>query len=263
MGRPKKETKEMAVIEDTSDAVSLMSPKDLQAQISEETEKRKLITTFIKDHLKDGTDFGKIHINKTCPNKFNCSNKYHFSKDTLFKPGAEKFASLFKLRAESNKDEDTWEMLGRPSGTICYTTKLYTTKDVLVGEGKGAASVAEKGNPNTAIKIAKKRAFVDSVLSTGALSDFFTQDLEDIKDTEPEIEDTPVVPTVTYDEPGKPEISDRAKIAFLCKELNISLDGSVKERIKALTSLDMVEGNYKEIISRLEMITKERKNLTK
>jgi hypothetical protein len=32
---------------------------------------------------------------------------------------------------------------------------------------------------NNAIKIAKKRAFVDAILTTGSLSDFFTQDLEE------------------------------------------------------------------------------------
>ena len=88
-----------------------------------------------------------------------------------------------KLRATFKKDTDTWEMLGSKAGLVCYVCELWDSKDVKVGEGRGASSIAEKGNENTAIKIAEKRAKMDAVLSTGGLSDFFTQDLEDMMDT--------------------------------------------------------------------------------
>ncbi len=168
-------------------SLSLITPKHLKMQIKEETEKRKLILSFIKDHMKEGVDFGRIHIVKDCPNKYNCDNAYHFSKDTLFKPGAEKFCSLMKLRIEYHKDKDTWEMLGSSPGTVCYLAQLYTPNGQLVGEGRGVSSVAEKSSPNVAVKIAQKRAKLDATLSTGGLSDFFTQDLDD-DDTAQEIE---------------------------------------------------------------------------
>ena len=101
------------------------------------------------------------------------------SKDTLFKPGAEKFLSLFRLRVEYEKDNDTWEMLGGKSGTVCYLCKVYTMEGVLVAEGRGGANVSAEGTENKAIKIAQKRAKIDATLSTGGLSDFFTQDLDD------------------------------------------------------------------------------------
>jgi hypothetical protein len=41
---------------------------------------------------------------------------------------------------------------------------------------------------NTILKMAKKRALVDAALSAGRLSEVFTQDIEDIKDIEPETE---------------------------------------------------------------------------
>lgn len=273
---PKKKT-EVAVVElknqkPSTDSMALVSPDQLRNQIEIETEKRKLITAFIGDHLKQGTDFGKIHVFKSCPNHktpWNCTNDYHFSKNTLFKPGAEKFGSLFKMRGAYKRDNDTWEMLGSPAGTVCYICELFTARDVLLGEGRGAASVAEKGNPNTAIKIAKKRAFVDAILATGALSDFFTQDLEDMKDLEPEAEDVPVITThehkpMAVPQMAIPKISDKTKILHLCKLLDIPIDPFTEDEIKKHTGLDVKEeSNYKEIISRLEMLVKERKEAGK
>ena len=253
-----------------NDPISLMTPKELSLQIVEETSKRALVTDFIKHHLKSGTDYGKIHISKTCQNKYNCTNSYHFSKDVLFKPGAEKFCSLFKLRAEFKKDTETWEMLGSKSGELAYLCGLYTTNNVLVGEGRGVASVSEKGNANTAVKIAEKRAKLDAVLSTGALSDFFTQDLEDMQPgAELEAEDV-VVETKTVEilpsEPirfKKPTVSDKSKISYLCKLLGIDGKPDTKNRIETCTALEFEEKNYPEIVRRLEAIVNERNEAKK
>lgn len=69
---------------------------------------------------------------------------------------------------------------------------------------------------------------------------------------------------VIYDKPKEPEkkeLDTRSKIAHLCKILNIDLYASdLKDRIKALTSLELDdEDNHLEIINRLEMIVRERK----
>lgn len=172
-----------------------IAPRELAGIMAVEVEKRKMLTEYIAKHMKSGVDYGSIKIGG------------RDSKPSLFKPGAEKFTSLFKLRAAWEKDAETWEMLGSEAGTICYICKLYTLQDKVVGEGRGASSVREKGNPNTALKIAKKRAFVDAVLSTGGLSDFFTQDLEDLAGDSYDNSPVPdnVVPTVSYDEgPSNP-----------------------------------------------------------
>jgi hypothetical protein len=71
-------------------------------------------------------------------------------------------------------------MAGSKPGLFCYRCILLTQDQKPAGVGLGACDVSEKnGNMNNAIKIAKKRAFVDAILTTGSLSDFFTQDLED------------------------------------------------------------------------------------
>lgn len=161
---------------------SSVGGKDLQNLISGETEKRAIIKKFIADNMVDGIDYGRIHIAKNCPDKYNCRLDVHFSKASLFKAGSEKFVSLFKLRPVFRKDDETWLMAGSPNGLFCYVCHLISGPDITVGEGRGAAALSEKPNwtTNNAIKIAQKRAQIDAVLRTGALSDFFTQDLEDL-----------------------------------------------------------------------------------
>lgn len=181
----------------------------LQYKVDLEVEKRKVLTKFIADHMKRGTDYGPIHMKKDCPNKYNCENKYHFSKDCLFKPGAEKFVSLMNLKSLYKKDTDTWEMSGNVPGLFCYICELVDQKGKVVGEGRGSSSIQEKGSANQAIKIAEKRAKMDAVLSTGGLSDFFTQDLEDMGDAKNE---TPS-PIVEDQENIKKDILSPAPIA--------------------------------------------------
>lgn len=166
----------------SQDRLALMTPDQLREQVQIETKKRKIITDFIRKHMAEGVDYGKIHIVKDCKDKRNCKQRGHWSKDTLFKPGAEKFCSLFRLKAEYSKDTETWEMLGSLPGTIAFICKLYTSENnTLIGEGRGVCTVKEKfGDANNAVKICEKRAKTDAILGTGGLSDFFTQDLEDM-----------------------------------------------------------------------------------
>lgn len=185
--------------------------KDLAVVMQEEVQKRALITQYISHHMKEGADYGKIHIAKDCSNKYNCTNSYHFSKPSLFKPGSEKFMSLFKLTAQFDKDTDTWEMAGSEKGVFAYKCRLLDSKKRMVGEGRGISKLTEKvgWTINNAVKIAEKRAQIDAVLRTGALSDFFTQDLEDMVQVNNQYDQTPVkddaVPTITYDQDGSKE----------------------------------------------------------
>jgi hypothetical protein len=155
---------------------------DLKRAVSLETERRAIMTEFISQHMEKGVDYGPIHISKNCENKYSpekCKIRGHWSKDSLFKPGTEKFCSLLKLTPKYRRDSETWEMLGSPAGTVALICELYDQKGNIVGEGRGVCTVAEKASANTAVKIAEKRAKTDAVLSTGGLSDFFTQDVED------------------------------------------------------------------------------------
>jgi len=240
-------------LEAPADVISLLTPEAMQTQMIVETQKRKIINEFIKHHMVEKIDYGKIHIGKDCPNKYNCKNAYHFSKDTLFKAGAEKFCSLFRLRAEFEKDDQTWEMMGRKNGLICLVCRLYTPSGVLAGEGRGAADITEKqGSANTAIKIAEKRAKLDAVLATGGLSDFFSQDLEDIA----------AVDAVVAEEENHD--ADRKKITAYLQELGVDYKNAEvsKAMIKSIAQLEPTEANFPEIAARLSIRVQEQREAT-
>lgn len=106
---------------------------------------------------------------------------YHViqGKKSLAKGGAEKIASIFGWTAEFSKDTDVLEAF-KLDGLIAFNCNL-TKFGQRVGQGRGAATLQKNaGDPNKTIKMAQKSAFIDAVLRASGLSDFFTQDLEDM-----------------------------------------------------------------------------------
>lgn len=132
-------------------------------------------------------------------------------KPTLLKPGAERIciAARFVIAydpVESEIDHDrpvNWtknrwdpktkervEVSGSSVGLYRYVVRCRLThrgSGVLAGEGMGSASSMEskyidrpRDVENTILKMAEKRALVAAVLNTLALSDRFTQDVEDM-----------------------------------------------------------------------------------
>lgn len=148
----------------------MVSPKQLQKQMERDKDIRAVINDYIKNNMIVGKDYGTITI------------KGHESKPSLFKPGAEKFCGLFKIRPTFRKDIETVEMLGNKAGIIAYICELVDGRGQVIGEGRGTSSVnpnAPDFEINKGVKIAEKRAQIDAVLRAGGLSDFFTQDMED------------------------------------------------------------------------------------
>lgn len=140
------------------------TPIQLEKLLADEKSRRALYIKYVASELKENVDYGVIVG----------------SKKTLLKPGAEKLVSLMHLTAKFRKDTETWEMLGNPAGTIAYVCELFTETGRLAAEGRGVCTVSEKQNkPNSAVKIAEKRALVDAVLRFFSMSDAFTQDFED------------------------------------------------------------------------------------
>lgn len=223
---------------------------DLSVLMKAETEKRQLLNKYISNHMVNGVDFGTI--------KFGGKE----SKPSLFKPGSEKYLSLFRFVAFFVKDTDTWEMAGKVDGLFCYLCQIKNSKGEVVGEGRGAANLKEKNGwtVNNAIKIAEKRAQIDAVLRTGGLSDFFTQDLEDMKqeyDTSPV--DDKAVPSITYDDHEEPKPTTKAAptqrqiITSLLKARGV--DVTDKKACEAYvadeTQLELSESNFGRIIELL------------
>lgn len=107
---------------------------------------------------------------------------YHIiqGKKSLAKGGAEKIASIFQWNSTFSKDTESLEMLGQEVGLVVLKCTL-AKGNKFVGEGRGVATLKKNaGDPNKTLKMAQKSAFIDAVLRTSGLSDFFTQDLEDM-----------------------------------------------------------------------------------
>lgn len=106
---------------------------------------------------------------------------YHViqGKKSLAKGGAEKIASIFGWQSAFTGDEDVISAF-KLDGLIAF--KCTVTKNgMFVGEGRGAATLSKNGSDaNKTVKMAQKSAFIDAVLRASGLSDFFTQDLEDM-----------------------------------------------------------------------------------
>jgi len=165
--KPKPEIVEGALLSISVDA--------LKQNVAREAEMRDVLRKYVATSFQLDVDYGGIEMTNKSGAKFK-------SKPSLLKPGAEKLLSLFQLRAQYVRDDETWTMAGEIGGLFCYEAHILNQNGQIVGFGKGACNVKEKfGNENNAIKIAKKRALVDAVLSALGLSDMFTQDMEGLK----------------------------------------------------------------------------------
>jgi len=101
-------------------------------------------------------------------------------KKSLAKGGAEKLASIYNLTAKFERDNESLEMLGSMKGLIAFICTL-SKAGVIAGQGRGSDTLERNNNdPNKALKMTQKRAFVDAVIRTTGLSDIFTQDIEDM-----------------------------------------------------------------------------------
>ena len=122
--------------------------------------------------------------------------KNQSGKPSLYKSGAEKLTRLFHLTPRFEKLEEI-----REENFVYYMFKctLYAG-DKIVGEGFGSCNSREKShwskdplaNDNTILKMAKKRAHVDAVLTGLGASNVFTQDLEDYEEETQETTSKPI-----------------------------------------------------------------------
>ncbi|SHE54451.1 hypothetical protein SAMN02746091_00616 [Caloramator proteoclasticus DSM 10124] len=143
-----------------------------EEDVKNEINSYQLIVNYIKENFKDGEDYGKIA---------------EYPKPSLLKSGAEKLCSLlnFSVQVEIlEKVEDFKE------GIFHYVCKC-TLKNSLgrtVSEGLGSCNSRESkflnqnpyGVANTVLKLSKKRALVDAILTATRTSGMFTQDIEEL-----------------------------------------------------------------------------------
>ena len=193
----------MAAVPEEEMAISL-APR-FEVQPGEIAGRMRELQAFVKQYLVPGEDYGVIPGTK---------------KPTLLKPGAEKLCDVYGFTREFHVEQaaEDWEH-GRFAYTVKATLRSMRTT-LVIAEGLGECNsyesryrylwVKENRVPrdqrdelqsratkyglqyrvvnddpfsqvNTYLKMAKKRALVDAVLSATRSSGLFTQDLEDLQ----------------------------------------------------------------------------------
>lgn len=135
------------------------------------------IETIVGKYLKPQQDYAVIP---------------HTTKPTLLKGGAEKLATIFGFTTSCsivNRIEH-FDYDNPATSFVQYEAKVivYNCDGTAVSEGYGSCNSSESkflkqpfaNRINTVLKISKKRAYVDAILTATCASSVFTQDMEDI-----------------------------------------------------------------------------------
>lgn len=167
------------------------NPLDLPAEIFKEgldrrKHNRAALMAWVRDALIDGIDFGKIHVvsRNKCQAGNECQNPAHFSKPSLFKPGAEKICGMLgvSVRYPTLADYERAVLSGVALNHIIIRCEIVDAAGRIVADGVGARVIAQdNGDLNKALKMAEKSAHIDATLRMAGLSEVFTQDLEDMQ----------------------------------------------------------------------------------
>lgn len=147
-------------------------PKPARKRKKDESPVVEPIEVIVAKHLKAGRDYDRL------PNT---------AKPTLFKSGAEVLCGVFGYRTTTSVIN---RVIDFEKSFVLYETQVtvYGADDKVVAEGIGSCNSRERKylrgdfatQLNTILKMAKKRAYVDAILTACHASKVFTQDVEDI-----------------------------------------------------------------------------------
>ena len=160
-----------------------ITPGKFKAGLARRGKNRSALMEWLREELKEGVDWGRIHVVKKemCGKGRGCDNPYHFSKPSLWKSGAEKLAGMMGLRSTWPTLDAELEKVREGASMILLKCQLLDMSGNTVSEGVGARQLQQDyGDPNKALKMAKKSSLIDAVLNAGGLSEVFTQDIEDM-----------------------------------------------------------------------------------
>jgi len=163
-----------------------VSPEAFRGALNRRGENRKALMVWVRDSLVSGVDFGRIHVvgKNSCSKGNQCDNPRHFSKDCLFKPGAEKIAGMLGVTPTFptlHKYEDA-ALAGVELKQIILRCHMVDGSGRIVADGIGARSLEQDyGDINKSLKMCAKSAHIDATLRMAGLSEVFTQDLDQMK----------------------------------------------------------------------------------
>ena len=151
---------------------------------------RKALLKWIQSNLQVGIDFGQIHVvgKDKCRlaregRAHECIDPRHWSKPSLWKPGAEKICGMLGLipRFPNLSEYESAVLRGEDIKVIILKCELHTPAGFIAAEGTGARRVPQDhGDINKSLKMAEKSAHIDATLRVAGISEIFTQDLEDL-----------------------------------------------------------------------------------
>jgi hypothetical protein len=151
---------------------------------------RRALLKWVQSNLQAGIDYGQIHVvgkdkcRLTGDGRANeCLDPRHWSKPSLWKPGAEKICGMLGLIPRfPNLAEYERAALGAVDvKVIILKCELHTGSGFVAAEGTGARRVdQDRGDINKSLKMAEKSAHIDATLRVAGLSELFSQDLEDM-----------------------------------------------------------------------------------
>lgn len=163
-----------------------VSPEAFRGALSRRGENRKALMGWVRESLVSGVDYGRIHVvsKSKCSAGNQCTNPHHFSKDCLFKPGAEKIAGMLGVTPTFptlHKYEDA-ALGGIELKQIILRCHMVDGSGRIVADGIGARSLEQDyGDINKSLKMCAKSAHIDATLRMAGLSEVFTQDLDQMK----------------------------------------------------------------------------------
>lgn len=142
--------------------------------IKEAKKRIDILKKFVDELMTPGIDYGIVP---------------GVNKPTLLKPGAEKLCDVFGFskRVEvTNRLEDWYRGVFHYEvrvTLICKRSGMIEAEGIGCCNSKESAYKDQSGHDvvNTIMKMAKKRALIDAVLSATRSSDLFTQDIEEME----------------------------------------------------------------------------------
>jgi hypothetical protein len=151
---------------------------------------RKALLKWIQSNLQAGIDYGQIHVvgKDKCRlaadgRAHECLDPRHWSKPSLWKPGAEKICGMMGLipRFPNMAEYEKATLRGEDIKVIILKCELHTPNGFVAAEGTGARRIdQDRGDINKSLKMAVKSAHIDATLRVAGLSELFTQDIEDM-----------------------------------------------------------------------------------
>lgn len=227
-----------------------ISPLDLPAEqfrsgLDRRKQNRQLLLEWVRSALVEGVDFGRVHIasKDKCEHARagrvrDCTNPWHWSKPSLFKPGAEKITGMLGMTVHypSLPAFEQAVLAGNAISCILLRCELHDAQGRVVAEGVGARNLSQDyGDFNKSLKMAEKSAHIDATLRLAGLSEVFTQDLED-RSAEEEIAAAPAKPAARS---GARKSTSRPTAASNASGASVELIGTddvagLRERISDL-----------------------------